>query len=60
MNSLPLPRHQRALRWCFLCLLLGSALTSGGEPIVIGETTTITSQVLGEERILMIHLPAGY
>ncbi|MCP3973481.1 MAG: hypothetical protein GY720_03195, partial [bacterium] len=49
-----------SLRWCFLPLLLAAAVTSSGEPIVIGETTTLTSQVLGEERILMIHLPDGY
>ncbi len=42
------------------CLLLAIALTSAGEPIVIGETTAIESQVLGEERTLMIHLPDGY
>ncbi len=59
MNNPMTARLARALPWCFLCLLLVAG-PSRGELIVIGETTTMTSKVLGEERILMVHLPNGY
>ena len=59
-DGVPVARLRRDLRWRFLCLLVATAHASAGEPIVIGETTTLDSQVLGEERALMIHLPDGY
>lgn len=48
------PYRVAALGW----LLLSAA--AAAEPIVIGETRTLASQILGEERGLMIHLPPGY
>lgn len=41
-----------------LAVGLGTPLTA--EPIVIGETRTIASAILGEERELLVYLPAGY
>ncbi|MEJ2582656.1 MAG: alpha/beta hydrolase-fold protein, partial [Acidobacteriota bacterium] len=43
---------------CLLCLAIGSA--HGGEPITIGETITIQSKILDEERTILVSTPAGY
>ncbi len=43
-----------------ILLTIGLGNPLGAEPIVIGETTTIQSTILGEERELLIYLPAGY
>ena len=37
-----------------------SALSSEGEPVVIGQTYTIASTVLGADRRLSVRLPSGY
>jgi len=44
------------------CLLLLVCLATpiSAEPVVIGETSTIESEILGEERALMVYLPGGY
>lgn len=50
-------------RWLLAALLVAStapARADTGEPIVVGETHTLRSEVLGEERRLLIHLPTGY
>ena len=43
-----------------LALALVSASPSTAEPIVVGETSTLFSKILDEERTLMISLPNGY
>ncbi|MCP4898839.1 MAG: hypothetical protein GY906_17855 [bacterium] len=40
------------------CLAVGS--THAGEPIVIGETLTIQSKIMGEERSFLVSTPPGY
>lgn len=49
----------KSAAWCVLWtgLFLQPVL---GEPVTIGETETLQSKILDEERQLMIHLPAGY
>lgn len=41
-------------------VLLAGGLALGAEPITIGETVTIQSQVLGETRTILVSTPAGY
>ena len=41
-----------------LCLTFGTA--GAGEPITIGETITIESEILGEERTVLVSTPRGY
>lgn len=51
----------RKASWAsYLLLLVWFATPIAAEPVVIGETITIQSEILGEERALMVHLPAGY
>ena len=45
---------------CCLFLTVWVAVPVSAEPVVIGETSTIQSEILGEERSLMVHLPDGY
>jgi len=45
---------------CYLLLIAWVAAPIFAEPVVIGETSTIQSEILGEERTLMVHLPDGY
>ncbi|MDX2436588.1 MAG: alpha/beta hydrolase-fold protein [Acidobacteriota bacterium] len=40
------------------CLVAGSAFA--GEPITIGETITMPSKIMGEERTILISTPPGY
>lgn len=40
--------------------VFGPAPPAGADPIVIGETASIRSRILDEERALRIYLPAGY
>ncbi len=39
------------------CLVAGSAFA--GEPITIGETITMPSKIMGEERTILISTPPG-
>ena len=41
-----------------VCLVVGVAYA--GEPIVIGETLTISSKILDEERTILVSTPPGY
>ena len=41
-----------------LCLTIG--FVYAGEPITIGETITIESKILGEERTILVSTPPGY
>jgi len=41
-----------------LCLAFGSVYA--GDPITIGETVTIDSKIMGEERVVLISTPPGY
>ena len=43
-----------------LLLIVSFALPTVAEPVVIGETSTIQSEILDEQRGLMVHLPDGY
>ena len=44
-----------------LCLVLFSAaLGVAGEPITIGETITMQSKIMGEERTILVSTPPGY
>ncbi len=47
---------------CLCCLFLTAWVVApvSAEPVVIGETSTIQSKILGEERTLMVHLPGDY
>jgi len=49
-------------RVVFLCvtIFLAAGLSSAGEPITIGETITIQSKVLDEERTILVSTPAAY
>ena len=42
----------------FLCLAAGFA--GAGEPITIGETITLPSKIMGEERTILVSTPPGY
>jgi predicted alpha/beta superfamily hydrolase len=42
----------------FLCLAAGFA--GAGEPIIIGETITLPSKIMGEERTILVSTPPGY
>jgi len=44
---------------CFI-LTLSIVVPVAADPVVIGETSTIQSRVLDEERTLMVHLPITY
>jgi len=45
----------------FILIFLGAVgITKAQQPFTIGETQTIYSKILGEERILNIYLPAYY
>jgi predicted alpha/beta superfamily hydrolase len=41
-----------------ICLAVGSVVA--GEPITIGETVTLQSKILGEERTILVSTPPGY
>jgi predicted alpha/beta superfamily hydrolase len=41
-----------------ICLAVGSGVA--GEPITIGETVTLQSKILGEERTILVSTPPGY
>jgi predicted alpha/beta superfamily hydrolase len=41
-----------------LCLAAGFA--GAGEPIIIGETITLPSKIMGEERTILVSTPPGY
>ena len=41
-----------------LCLAVG--LAGAGEPIIIGETITLPSKIMGEERTILVSTPPGY
>ena len=41
-------------------LILATATLAAGEPITIGETITIHSDVLGEDRTILVSTPGGY
>ena len=43
-----------------LVLWMVTALAGAGEPITIGETITLQSKVMGEERTILISTPPGY
>ena len=43
-----------------LFLTLCVAVPVSAEPVVIGETSTIQSEILGEERSLLVYLPGSY
>ena len=44
-----------------LCLaLFSAALGVAGEPITIGETITMQSKIMGEERTILVSTPPGY
>ncbi|MCJ7756414.1 MAG: alpha/beta hydrolase-fold protein, partial [Thermoanaerobaculales bacterium] len=43
-----------------LVLWMMTALAGAGEPITIGETITLQSKVMGEERTILISTPPGY
>jgi predicted alpha/beta superfamily hydrolase len=49
-------------RIVFLLVLLSlvAGLAGAGEPITIGETITIESKILGEERTILVSTPPGY
>ena len=55
-------RHIITVLLLAIGLLSLAACTSSeeGEPIVIGQTVTLRSEVLEEERTLKVHLPQGY
>jgi len=42
----------------FFCLAVG--LAGAGEPIIIGETITLPSKIMGEERTILVSTPPGY
>ncbi|MCK4871688.1 MAG: tetratricopeptide repeat protein [Phycisphaerales bacterium] len=58
MRSTPL----RLLAYLIVLLTTTSAATAQkeGEPIVIGRRVTVHSDILGEDRPIVIHLPTGY
>jgi len=43
-----------------LALWMMTALAGAGEPITIGETITLQSKVMGEERTILVSTPPGY
>jgi predicted alpha/beta superfamily hydrolase len=43
-----------------VCLCLTVASAGAGEPITIGEIVTIQSEIMGEERTVLISTPRGY
>ncbi len=43
-----------------LALLIVASFGYSGEPIIIGETLTIDSKILGEQRTVVVSTPAGY
>ena len=50
----------RLLTVTILALFLVAATAAAAEPIAIGERVTIQSQILGEERTILISTPANY
>ena len=47
-----------AILVCLLWLAFGAV--HAGEPITIGETVTIPSKILGEERTILVSIPPAY
>ncbi len=49
-------------RYAIACLVLflGAVSAAAGEPITIGETITLQSKVMGEERTILVSTPPGY
>jgi predicted alpha/beta superfamily hydrolase len=43
-----------------LLLLSTAALAGAGEPITIGETITLPSKIMGEDRTILVSTPPGY
>ena len=43
-----------------VCLCLTVATVGAGEPITIGETVRLQSEIMGEERVVLISTPRGY
>lgn len=43
-----------------LLLCLATGLAGAGEPITIGETITLPSKIMGEERTILVSTPPGY
>jgi len=57
-----LPRIQRTL-WCLVVAVTWPLHLTGqadGDPITLGTYRVVHSEVLGEDRVLQIHLPRGY
>lgn len=58
--------HRHAFRTLLILAVLGPLVPQAavaqvdGEPIVIGETFTLRSQILGEDRQVLVHRPNGY
>lgn len=60
-SSLRVPVLALALASVLACVLaMGLASGAAAEPIVIGESETMFSKVLDEERTLLVRLPPGY
>lgn len=47
-------------RWLLPLLLLAAVGGFAGEPITVGETVTIRSKILGEDRTILVSTPRGY
>ncbi len=45
---------------CFALLCLWVGMAHASEPITIGETITVHSKILGEERTILVSTPADY
>ena len=50
----------RRLAFSAVLILFAASAAPAGEPITIGETVTIQSKILGEERTLLVSTPADY
>ena len=50
---------QRHVVFLFLVCLVAAA-ANAGEPITIGETITLQSKIMGEERTILVSTPPGY
>ena len=50
---------RRAL-FVLVLLCLAAGLAGAGEPIIIGETITLPSKIMGEERTILVSTPPGY
>ena len=46
--------------FALVLLCLATGLAGAGEPITIGETMTLPSKIMGEERTILVSTPPGY